>query len=74
MNIIKKVFGCNKPKGEVSSLTDYHVLKGHEYLCDKCEFWNKDCKKLHFANTTICVCKKGDFAKFNVKPSRKAKK
>ena len=33
-----------------------HILKSQPYPCDQCRLESSDCKKLHFANATICVC------------------
>ena len=50
-------------KENISSLSNLHdlcIIKNKNYLCDKCKFVNTDCKKLEFANQTICVCGKSD--------------
>ena len=33
----------------------HNVLRSEPYPCDQCKIATDSCKKLHFANTTICV-------------------
>jgi hypothetical protein len=44
----------------LSYLNNLCIIKSVKYKCDKCKFVNTDCKKLEFANQTICVCGKSD--------------
>ena len=44
----------------LSNLHDLCIIKNKNYLCDKCKFEGRGCKKLEFANQTICVCDKSD--------------
>ena len=47
-----------------NGLHNIFVIKNKPYLCDKCKFDDKKCKKLEFANTSICVCEKEDAPSF----------
>ena len=54
-------------KEDSSSLSKLHklcIIKNKDYLCDKCKFEGLKCKKLEFANQTICVCDKADVVLF----------
>ena len=57
---------------EVKNLKDYFIVKSNDYRCEKCAFESEDCKKLIFANQTICVTDKKNVNSF-VK-NKKAKK
>ena len=50
--------------GEVEGLKDYCVLRAESYPCDKCKVENMGCKKLMFADSTICICKKDEKPEF----------
>ena len=45
---------------EVAELKDYCVLRAESYPCDKCKVEKMNCKKLMFADSTICICKKNE--------------
>jgi hypothetical protein len=50
---------------DVAGLKDYCVLRAESYPCDKCKMERKmDCKKLMFADSTICICHKDEKPKF----------
>ena len=74
MNILRKLFGCKPDKSEVSTLAKLSVIKGNDYPCDKCSFSGKNCWKLHFADSTICVCKKEDVKEFAEEKTKKNSK
>jgi hypothetical protein len=70
---------------DVSSLTDYHILRTVSYPCDKCDNGGMNCKKLMFADLhdadgktyhqTICICHKDEVPSFlNPKNIRKSSK
>jgi hypothetical protein len=73
MGIIKNLFGCKPAKSEVSALKDLCVVKNTSFPCDRCLFSDQNCKKLHFANQTVCVCKKEEFENYEVKPKKNKK-
>ena len=56
-----------------SSLVNYTVLHENNYKCERCKLESEDCKKLHFADRTICVCPKDKIISFknNAKKTRK---
>lgn len=58
---------------EVSGLKDFCVLRAESYPCDKCKLENMPCKKLMFADSTICICQKDEKKKFinDFKPKKK---
>ena len=58
MDVQKANLGMNTTS--LSKLHNLCIIKNKNYLCDKCKFVNTDCKKLEFANQTICVCDKSD--------------
>jgi len=45
-------------KDQLSSLNGLVVLKGNSYPCEKCNLESDHCRKLHFADRTICVTAK----------------
>lgn len=54
-------------ESEARKLKDYFILKSESYKCDECRFGRKGCKKLIFANQTVCVCEKDKVKSFNPK-------
>ena len=74
MNIFKKLFGCKPAKSEVSTLAKLSIIKPNNYPCEKCSFaGKKNCWKLHFAGSTICVCKHEDVFEFIERPKKQKK-
>lgn len=55
---LRKLVGTSIP--ESASLKDYCVLRTVNYPCDKCRVEKMNCKKLAFADQTICICHKDD--------------
>lgn len=55
------------------NLNDLFILKSDNYSCDKCAFESEDCKKLNFANQTICVTHKDNINSFRARPRRDKK-
>ena len=47
-----------------STLTQLHIIKTANNKCDTCKYGVEKCKKLEFANKTICVCGKEDAPTF----------
>ena len=56
-----------------TKLKDYSILRAESYPCDNCKLEKMDCKKLVFADSTICVCHKDEKTKFtnSLKPKKK---
>ncbi len=51
---------------EISPLADLYILRAQSYPCDKCNVETGHCRKLHFADRTICVIDRKNFKK-NIK-------
>ena len=58
---------------ELKSLKDLYILKTSDYPCDSCNIETKNCRKLVFANQTICVIDKANVNSFRAKPKRNKK-
>lgn len=58
---------------EMKSLKDYIILKTSDYPCEGCKIECMPCKKLVFANQTICVTHKDNVNLFRAKPKRSKK-
>ena len=54
-------------------LKDFCVLRAESYPCDKCKFETKSCKKLTFADSTVCICHKDEKPQFTNSPKSKKK-
>ena len=69
-DILLKAFNQNK---DLRGLKDCCVLRTESYPCDKCKLWNMNCKKLLFADQTICICLKEEKKDFvnALKPMKK---
>lgn len=53
-------------KNESLELNTLHVLKTNSYPCEKCNIENQYCRKLHFADRTICVTPKDQIVSFPI--------
>ena len=57
-------------RGFYASLKDLCIIREKDYPCDKCNLEGPECKKLSFANQTVCVTRKENINSF----CRKTKK
>ena len=60
-------------KDDFYNLCNYHVLHDISYPCDHCKTETKGCKKLIFADRTICVCPKNEVKSFRNKNKKATK-
>lgn len=56
---------------EVSGLKDLYIVGNDNRKCEKCPYESDDCKKLIFANQTICVTNKKNVNTFTKKKTKK---
>lgn len=52
-----------KLRQQTPVLSNYVVLKESDYPCDRCKSGYRDCKKLSFADRTVCVIEKNKLSK-----------
>ena len=70
MNIFKKLFGCKESKpSETENLSSLFILRDSSFPCEKCNLENEYCKKLSFADRTICVAPRDKVNFFSKKKS-----
>ena len=48
-------------------LKNLYIIRDNSYPCKSCKLESEDCKKLTFADRTICVCPKGKVNSFRPK-------
>ena len=59
-------------KDFAEELKDLFIIRAATYPCDKCELETKNCKKLIFADRTICVAPANDVSNFRISEKRKS--
>jgi hypothetical protein len=70
--IMKEKNSCDAIS-ELAGLKDFVILKSESYPCEKCTLENNHCKKLIFADRTICVTSKENINNFTKKQKSRKK-
>lgn len=71
---MRKVQELKEQDSIMSSLNQYHIVRESSYPCSNCNIESENCKKIAFADSTICVCPKEEVVSFRQNPNKKAKK
>lgn len=67
--------GFRKEKdADLRQLVKLFVLSVQDKRCENCNLETDNCRKLHFANQTICVCPKTEVVTFGKRGKRKPRK
>lgn len=72
INFFRSLF--TKKKEPTAQLANLYVLHENNYPCDKCQLESDDCRKLHFADRTICVTDKSQVVTFSKRRIRRTNK
>lgn len=59
---------------DLRQLVKLFVLSVQDKRCENCNLETDNCRKLHFANQTICVCPKTEVVTFGKRGKRKPRK
>ena len=60
---IKKIRTAEEERNNIN-FCEYYVLHESNYPCDHCSTETKECKKIIFADRTICICPKDEVKTF----------